>query len=79
MAMGCPVMATSWGGAKESVQHGITGWILNPLDADAWRTQMAWCIKNKAELDTYGKAGRERMRTFDLTAMLRKLKDVYAL
>lgn len=79
MAMGCPVMATSWGGAKESVQHGITGWILNPLDADAWRTQMAWCIKNKTGLDTFGKAGRERMRTFDLTAMLRKLKEAYAL
>ena len=32
-AMGCPVVAFNHGGAVESIVHGVTGWLAEPVDA----------------------------------------------
>lgn len=77
MAMERPVMATSWGGAKESVQNGQTGWILDPLDPQAWAAKMAWCMKNRTTIDDAGKNGRARMRDLSLETMLKQLEKIY--
>ena len=37
-AMGCPVIATNIGGAKETVIDGITGWLIPPNDPQALAT-----------------------------------------
>ncbi len=77
MAMERPVMATSWGGAKESVQDGVTGWILDPLQPEAWSEKMAWCMKNRTTIDEAGKNGRSRMAKLSLASMLEALDAVY--
>jgi glycosyltransferase involved in cell wall biosynthesis len=80
MAMERPVMATSWGGAKESVLDGLTGWILDPMDERAWQQKMLWCLKNSADCVQTGLAGRKRMQEyFGLPMMLEKLEKIYAL
>jgi len=80
MAMERPVIATSWGGARESVLDGTTGWILDPLNKQVWREKMEWCEKNSAELTTFGAVARERMsRHFGLLTMLDKLEVIYRL
>ena len=61
MAMGRPVLATSWGGAKEMVVDGTTGWIIDPLAEDAWRERMVWCLTHRRELERFGAAGRQRV------------------
>lgn len=77
MAMERPVLATSWGGAKESVQDGATGWILDPLNEQAWREKMEWCVQHKATLDQIGQAGRKRMAELSLRSMLEELGKIY--
>lgn len=78
MALQKPVIATSWGGAKESVKAGETGWILDPLNTQLWSEKMAWCMTHRAELETFGKAGRKRMEEkFSLPVMLQKLEEIY--
>ncbi len=77
MAMERPVMATSWGGAKESVQEGLTGWILDPLNPEMWREKMAWCMKNQKTIEEIGKNGRTRMKELSLEVMLTLLESVY--
>ncbi len=80
MALERPVMATSWGGAKESVQDGITGWIIDPLNGKAWQEKMEWCVKNRTELPKIGAEGRTRMTAhFGLPMMLQKLEKIYRL
>lgn len=80
MALERPVIATSWGGAKESVQDGVTGWILDPLDEQAWREKMEWCMKNAVDLPAFGAAARKRMtERFGLPKMLDVLEEIYRL
>jgi len=79
MAMERPVMATSWGGAKESIVDGATGWIIDPLDETAWSEKMAWCVENKNQLPSVASAGRKRMETrFSLPAMTQALQKIYS-
>jgi glycosyltransferase involved in cell wall biosynthesis len=78
MAMGRPVLATSWGGAKESVQDDVTGKIIDPMNESAWVETMQWCMDHGAELDIMGRNGRERfLQYFTLQTMLEKLEEVY--
>lgn len=80
MALERPVIATSWGGAKESVEDGVTGWIIDPLNEQMWKEKMEWCVKNRAELPAIGVAARKRMiEHFGLPTMLQKLEEIYRL
>ncbi len=79
MALQRPVMATRWGGAKESVEDGTTGWILDPFDENAWKEKMQWCVAHPQELTAIGDAGRRRMeKEFSITMMVNKLETIYA-
>ena len=79
-AMACsrPVVATSWGGAKEGVTDGKTGWIIDPLDTEAFRKRLAWCADHREELPPFGKRGRLHMEQhFSLDHYLTKLTKIY--
>ena len=78
MSCARPVLATSWGGAKEAVENGKTGWVLNPLDASAWARCMQQCIENPEACKRMGEAGRARMQEhFSLSRFLQELKKSY--
>lgn len=67
MASGRPVIGTCYGGAKEVVVDGITGYIVNPMHPQEISGRAIDLLKNPKKAETFGKAGYERMRTeFDL-------------
>jgi glycosyltransferase involved in cell wall biosynthesis len=43
-AMGRPVIASNHGGTVETVANGVTGWLAEPGDAEAWAVAMARAI-----------------------------------
>ena len=51
-AMGCPVVAFNHGGAAESIQHGVTGWLAEPVDVGS----LATCLR-----EALGLKARERL------------------
>ena len=79
-AMACsrPVLASSWGGAKESVRDDETGWIIDPLNEKAWADRMQWCCEHRLNLPDIGKQARKRMEeSFSLDIYLKALEHTY--
>lgn len=79
-AMACarPVVATTFGGAKESVVDGTTGWIVDPRSA-AFGERLRWCADHRSELAAFGAAGRAHVeRTFTLGGNVDALEEIYA-
>lgn len=78
-AMGRPVIATDHGGARETVDHGVTGWRYPPGDAEA----LAAAIQQALTLDDSGRehlamAARARVvQRFSTQAMQRATLAVY--
>ncbi len=78
-AMGRPVIATDHGGARETVEHGRTGWLTPPGDAGA----LAEAIDAALSLDASARAhmasaGRARVaRLFTVAEMQRRTLAVY--
>lgn len=80
-AMSCarPVLATTWGGAKESVVDGKTGWTIDPLDEHAWAQRMQWCCDHRADLKSMGEHARHHVtETFSLPSQLDALERIYS-
>ncbi|MEM7685114.1 MAG: glycosyltransferase family 4 protein [Pseudomonadota bacterium] len=78
-AMSRPVIATSHGGARETVAHGESGWLYPPGDSEV----LAATIHQALEMDPsarahMGLAGRARIHTsYTVSAMQRATLDVY--
>ncbi|MEM7507877.1 MAG: glycosyltransferase family 4 protein [Pseudomonadota bacterium] len=78
-AMGRPVIATDHGGARETVQHGITGWRYPPGDADRLAEQMNQALNMDAsERAHMGMAARARMHArYTISSMQQATLAVY--
>ena len=78
-AMSRPVIATSHGGARETVSHGESGWLYPPGDAEV----LAATIHQALEMDPserahMGLAGRARIHSnYTVSSMQRATLDVY--
>ncbi|MEA3386708.1 MAG: glycosyltransferase, partial [Thermodesulfobacteriota bacterium] len=74
MAAALPVLATDIEGTRELVQHGQTGWLVPPGDADVLSGALAALLGGKMDLAAAGLAGRQWMQeqglTWDNTAKL---------
>ncbi len=78
MAMERPVIATSWGGAREAVAHTVTGWIIDPLHPLTWYRRMEWCSQHRDELEAMGKPGHRRIKEhFSLAQNVDRLLEIY--
>ncbi len=78
MACSRPVIATSYGGAKEAVQNGKTGWILDPKNVPALRERLRWCALHRDGLKTFGDHARTHMEQhFSMERYLDTLVDIY--
>ncbi|MBI3818222.1 MAG: glycosyltransferase family 4 protein [Planctomycetes bacterium] len=72
-----PVVGTVFGGTGEVVEHGVTGYIENPFDVDAFASRVAELL-NDAELRrTMGAAGYARL--LDKFSMPRLARDMLAI
>ena len=78
-AMSRPVIATAHGGARETVQHGVSGWLYPPGDDEV----LAATIHQALEMDPSGRAhmglaGRARIHSrYTVQAMQRATLNVY--
>jgi glycosyltransferase involved in cell wall biosynthesis len=75
MAAGKAVIATDVNGARELMQDGVTGLIVPPADAGALAAAIASVIDDPARLESFGKAGKERVKQhFSMTKMADQLE-----
>lgn len=71
MACGKPVVATCFGGGREIVLDGETGYIVNPFDIDAMADKIIDLLQNPEKAIAFGEAGYERIKTkFNLDKMV---------
>ena len=69
-AMGCPVVAFNHGGAVESIVHGVTGWLADPVDpaslAEAVDSALSLKKKQRQKLALEARGYIEKKFTSDL-------------
>jgi glycosyltransferase involved in cell wall biosynthesis len=57
-ASGCAVVATDIPGCREIVQHGVTGWLVPPRNAQALASALQQAIEQPSLREQYGAAAR---------------------
>lgn len=62
MAFGLAVAGTTAGGIPEAVEHGVTGLLAPPADADALADNIVTLLKDPARRAAMGEAGRARVQ-----------------
>lgn len=62
MACGKPVIATCFGGSREIVVDGKTGYVVNPYDIPAMAQKIADLLSDRDKSLRFGQAGSERVR-----------------
>jgi len=61
MEHGKPVVATSFGGSPEVVRDGVTGFVENPFDVEAFAAKVARLLRDPELRRKMGAAGRARL------------------
>src|SRR3989344_3875859 len=72
-AMAChkPVIATCFGGSREAILDGETGYIVNPYDINNLASKIIYLLKNQSESSRLGENGYSRVKTeFNLDKMI---------
>jgi len=78
MAAGKPVVATCFGGSREAVVDGETGYIVNPLDIETLASRITGLLSDPEKAKTMGRAGRERLeKEFSLANQLAAYEAYY--
>jgi glycosyltransferase involved in cell wall biosynthesis len=78
-ATGLAVVATTVGGTPETVEHGRTGILVEPRDAEALAESVTDLLIDSGLRAKYGAAGRRLAEErFDLTRWAGRLADLYA-
>jgi glycosyltransferase involved in cell wall biosynthesis len=79
MAAGLPVVATETAGSRETVAHGVTGWLVSQSPAERLAVEVAGRVRD-ALSDGSRISGSARNRAVDMfstDATLRRFMDVY--
>ena len=78
MAAGKPVVATCFGGAREAVVDGETGFIVNPLDEAEFADRLSRILQDGGLRRRMGRAGRERIAArFSLERQTARMVEIY--
>lgn len=78
MAAGKAVVATCFGGSPEIVLDGETGFIVNPLQVEAFAGRLQQLLRDDALRATMGERGRERVRAhFSLEGQVARMLKIY--
>ena len=73
-----PVIATCFGGSKEVVEDGVSGYIVNPYDTQKLAACLEELLLDAKKAEAFGKAGYERvLNGFTLEAHVQQLIDLY--
>ena len=77
-ASGLPVLAPAAGGPLDLVQHGVTGYLVRPADADAFTFAVARLAADPAARAAFGAAGRRKVLSRSWPALTGELVGHYA-
>ena len=78
MACGIPIIATDIGGVREILENGRQGLVVPAGDADAIANALRRLLRDPAERDAMGEAGRQRVREFSMERMIERTERIYA-
>ncbi|MEK7590056.1 MAG: glycosyltransferase family 4 protein [Patescibacteria group bacterium] len=78
MAMEKPVVATCFGGSREIVEDGVTGYIRNPYDTNSFAQAIIGLLEFPEKAREFGKNGRMRVvNNFTLEKQVEKYMSIY--
>jgi glycosyltransferase involved in cell wall biosynthesis len=79
MASGTPVVASRLGGVPEVVEHGVTGFLVEPGDVSELRARVAEILGDRRLADRLGRNARERvLETFTWDACAERCLAAYS-
>jgi glycosyltransferase involved in cell wall biosynthesis len=78
MASGLPVIASSWGGSRELVQAGVSGFLTEPGGPDSLATAMRRFIEEPDLIQRLGECGLAAIREKSFLNQARALEGLYA-
>ncbi len=74
-----PVVATCFGGSREIVEAGVSGFVVNPLETKTMAAQIVTLLEDKDMREAFGRAGYERVvKDFSLTTQAEKYLRIFA-
>lgn len=77
-AMGVPTLMTDFAfGARDIVEHGVSGWIVPPEDPVALAEGIDMMIANPELRARYAAAGKKRAQNWELEAMLHRYGQLF--
>lgn len=78
MASSKPVVATCYGGSKEAVVDGETGFVVNPFNIKEMAEKIIDLLKDPKKAEKFGQAGKNRIKTsFNLDDKIKELVFIY--
>ena len=78
MACGVPVIASDVDGFTETVEDGVTGYVVPRKDASAAAEKLKLLARDPALREKMGRAGRERvLRLYDFQKNVEQMEEVY--
>jgi glycosyltransferase involved in cell wall biosynthesis len=79
MASGTPVVASRLGGLPEVVEHGVTGFLVEPGNVDELRARLAELLGDRRLAEQLGRNARERvLETFTWDACAERCLAAYS-
>lgn len=77
-ATGRPVVATCFGGSREVVEDGVSGYVVNPLDVKALSAKIVDLLTDDKKAKRFGAAGHKRVvRDFTLGEQARAYEKLF--
>jgi glycosyltransferase involved in cell wall biosynthesis len=79
MALGKPVVISRAGGIPEFIEHGVSGWMADPLDAADFAEMIVTVLDDPARAHSMGETGKERiLKKLDSEVIWQKTWAMYA-
>jgi len=77
LSSGVPIVTTRVGGADELISDGVTGYICDPWDAEAFAGYLQRLVENPRLRSTMALAARERAAQFGVARMVDSIQELY--
>ncbi len=78
MASGKPVIGTCYGGAREAIVEGVTGYVIDPRDTHDMAAKITDLLTNPEKIKKFGEEGMEKIKKdFNLNTMIQKTIHEY--